>query len=175
MHVIYLSLGSNIGDRTENIEHALTRLQHAGVKVTKRSTLYLTEPLELREQEWFLNCAVEAETELPAIELLHVLQHIEQEAGRQRLVRSGPRTLDIDLLLFDSDILHGQELDIPHPRMTIRRFVLVPLNEIAPAFRHPELHRTIAELLAETADRSNVHRWVKPGAGGPSRKDEPRN
>lgn len=165
MHTVYLSLGSNIGDRAGNIERAVARVEDAGIRITKRSALYLTEPLELREQEWFLNCAVEAETELSAVELLHVLQRIEQEAGRQRLIRSGPRTLDIDLLLFDSDILHGPELDMPHPRMAVRRFVLVPLNEIAPSLVHPELHRTIAELLAETADRGEVRQWVKSGVG----------
>jgi 2-amino-4-hydroxy-6-hydroxymethyldihydropteridine diphosphokinase len=160
MHVIYLSLGSNIGDRARNIDQAITRIQDAGVTIKKRSALYLTEPLELREQEWFLNCAVEAETELPAVELLHALQRIEQEAGRQRVIRSGPRTLDIDLLLFDSDILHGPELEIPHPRMADRRFVLVPLNEIAPTLLHPELHCTIADMLAETEDRSAVRSWM---------------
>jgi 2-amino-4-hydroxy-6-hydroxymethyldihydropteridine diphosphokinase len=169
MHLIYLSLGSNIGDRARNIGQAIARIQDAGIRVKKRSALYLTEPLELREQEWFLNCAVEAETELPALELLHTLQRIEQDAGRQRFIRSGPRTLDIDLLLFDSDVVDGPELDIPHPRMPARRFVLAPLSEIAPGLVHPELHRTISELLAETADHSAVERWTegdRAGIGG---------
>jgi 2-amino-4-hydroxy-6-hydroxymethyldihydropteridine diphosphokinase len=160
MHVIYLSLGSNVGDRARNINRAIARIQDAGIRIKKRSALYLTEPLELREQEWFLNCALQAETELPALELLHALQRVEQEAGRQRLIRSGPRTLDIDLLLFDSDVRRGPELEIPHPRMAGRRFVLVPLNEIAPTLIHPELHCAIADLLAKSVDRSAVERWT---------------
>jgi 2-amino-4-hydroxy-6-hydroxymethyldihydropteridine diphosphokinase len=157
-HTVYLSLGSNLGDRAAQIEHALARLGEEGVRIVKRSSFYETEPVEFLDQGWFLNIAVEAETELTPSELLRVILQVEQELGRKRIVRSGPRTIDIDILFFDANILHEAELEIPHPRMTERRFVLVPMAEIAPEFQHPALHSTMAELLAAAKDRSQVRR-----------------
>ena len=156
MKTIYISLGSNIGDRAENIARAVAALALHAVRVTRQSSLYETEPVEFRNQDWFLNCVVEAETDLMPRELMHALLEIERALGRRRRVPKGPRLIDIDILLFGSSIVRTPELEIPHPRMADRRFVLVPFNEIAPAARHPLLKKTIAELLADTPDRSEV-------------------
>lgn len=157
-HTVYLSLGSNLGDRAAHIERALARLGETGVRIMKRSSFYETEPVEFLAQGWFLNIAVEAETDLMPRQLLRVIRAIERELGRKRIVRSGPRTIDIDILLFGANVVRAAELQIPHPRMTERRFVLAPMTEIAPALRHPVLRLTMAELLAGTKDRSQVRR-----------------
>jgi len=157
-HTVYLSLGSNLGDRAAHIERALARLAGNGVRITRRSSLYQTEPVDFQAQGWFLNLAVEAETELMPRQLLRVIRQIEKELGRKRIVRAGPRTVDIDILLYGASVVSAAELEIPHPRMTERRFVLVPMAEIAPALRHPVLRLTMVELLAATHDRSQVRR-----------------
>jgi 2-amino-4-hydroxy-6-hydroxymethyldihydropteridine diphosphokinase len=157
-HTVYLSLGSNLGDRAAHIERALARLGEENVSIVKRSSFYETEPVEFLAQGWFLNIAVEAETELMPRQLLRVIRQIERELGRKRIVKSGPRTIDIDILLFGTSIMNAAELEIPHPRMAERRFVLVPMAQIAPALRHPVLRLTMAELLAATKDRSKVRR-----------------
>jgi 2-amino-4-hydroxy-6-hydroxymethyldihydropteridine diphosphokinase len=156
---IYLSLGSNIGDRAGNIARAIEALGAHGIRLTRESSLYETEPLELREQPWFLNCVVEAETDLMPRQLVNALLEIEREMGRTRRVPKGPRVIDIDILFFGASALSTPELEIPHPRMAERRFVLVPFAEIAPEARHPVLKKTVAELLAETPDHSEVRLW----------------
>ena len=158
MTTIYLSLGSNVGDRAENIAQAVSALGAYGICVTKQSSLYETEPVEFLEQNWFLNCVVEATTDCTAELLMKTLLKIERALGRQRRVPKGPRVIDIDILLFGSDIMSTPEIDIPHPRMGERRFVLVPFTEIAPDAFHPVLKKTIAALLAGTPDRSEVRR-----------------
>ncbi len=155
-HTVYLSLGSNLGGRAAHIERALARLGEEGVRFVRRSSFYQPEPVEFQAQGWFLNIAVEAETELMPRQLLRVIRQIERELGRKRIVRSGPRTVDIDILLYGVNIVNAAELEIPHPRMAERRFVLVPMAEIAPALRHPVLRLTMLELLAATRDRSQV-------------------
>lgn len=159
MKTIYLSLGSNVGDRANHIARALDALAAAGVHVKRQSSLYSTEPVDLRTQSWFLNCVVEVETDLMPRQLLRALQRIERDMGRRRIVRRGPRVIDIDILLYGSSVIRAVDLEVPHPRMAARRFVLVPLDEIAPALRHPVLKKTIMELLAATADASQVRRW----------------
>ena len=159
MKIVYLSLGSNLGDRAENIAHAAEALAANGVHVVRRSSLYATEPVDVPTQGWFLNCVVEAETDLMPRQLLHAIQQIEGEMGRRRLVPRGPRIIDIDILLYGSSVIRTAELEVPHPRMAARQFVLVPLEELVPALHHPVLNKTIAELLADTADVSKVRRW----------------
>jgi len=156
---IYLSLGSNIGDRANNIARAIAALTANGVRATRESSLYETEPVEFRDQDWFVNSVVEAETELQPQELLDALLAIEHSLGRRRRILKGPRVIDMDILLYGDAEVHTTEIDIPHPRMAERRFVLVPFAEIAPNVRHPSLGKTIAQLLTETSDRSEVRRF----------------
>jgi 2-amino-4-hydroxy-6-hydroxymethyldihydropteridine diphosphokinase len=177
MTTIYLSVGANIGDRAGNIRRAIAALgahvsappatgrSHAppgtgrGVRVTRVSSLYETEPVEMRDQPWFLNCVVEAETDLRPQQLMDALLEIERGLGRERRVPKGPRLIDMDILLFGASVVQAPGLEIPHPRMAERRFVLVPFAEIAPDVQHPTLKKTIVELLAETPDRSEVRVW----------------
>jgi len=144
----FLSLGSNVGDREANLRQALARLEAAGVHVGKRSSVYETEPQELRNQAWFLNLVAQSETTLFPVQLLHLVKRIERELGRKRTVAKGPRTIDIDILLFGRFVVQTAQLEVPHPRMHLRRFVLAPLAEIAPEVRHPVLRKTARELLA---------------------------
>jgi 2-amino-4-hydroxy-6-hydroxymethyldihydropteridine diphosphokinase len=159
-HRIYLSLGSNLGDRAANLERAIGALPEHGVRVLRRSSIYETEPVDFLEQPWFLNCAVEAETSLDPRPLLENLQAIERDLSSKKLIPRGPRLIDIDILFYGTEALHEPGMEIPHPRMQERRFVLVPLVEIAPRLRHPVLEKTATELLAETKDRSTVRQFM---------------
>jgi 2-amino-4-hydroxy-6-hydroxymethyldihydropteridine diphosphokinase len=146
MHkLVYLSLGSNLGDRTANLNAAIERLSSLG-EVVAVSAFYETEPVELAAQPWFLNCAVKLNTEKMPRQLLSSVLNVEKEMGRQRVKKNGPRTIDIDILLFGSSIVDTKGLTVPHPAMHARRFVLEPLAEIAPEVRHPVLKRTAREL-----------------------------
>jgi 2-amino-4-hydroxy-6-hydroxymethyldihydropteridine diphosphokinase len=153
---VYLSLGSNVGDRARNLQDAIAALGKAGVHVVRASAVYETEPVDYLEQPWFLNCAVEAETELPALELLRALRGIEAQMGSKKLIAKGPRLIDIDILLYGNEIIDRPELQVPHPRMHLRRFVLEPFAEIAPNAQHPVSHLSVSELLTRTPDRSAV-------------------
>jgi 2-amino-4-hydroxy-6-hydroxymethyldihydropteridine diphosphokinase len=159
MKTIYLSLGSNLGDRAAHIARAIEALKPAGVRVVRQSSLYVTEPMDFEPQGWFLNCAVVAETDLMPRQLLRALREIERQLGTKKLVRRGPRAIDMDILFFGSSIVRTPELEIPHPRMGGRRFVLVPLAEIAASLRHPILGMSVTELLGATQDRSSVRPW----------------
>lgn len=165
--LIYLSLGSNIGDRAANLERAIEALSEIGVRVLRSSSIYETEPVDLLAQPWFLNCVVEAETSLAPRPLLDQLQAIERNLGSKKLVPRGPRIIDLDVLFYETAVIHSAEMEIPHPRLAERRFVLVPLAELAPELRHPVLCMTAAELLAATHDRSTVRIWQPlQGAAG---------
>jgi len=143
--IVYLSLGSNVGDRARNLETALNKLAMLG-NVLAVSSFYETEPVEMTAQPWFLNCAVKLETERMPRQLIAGILNLEQEMGRQRKQPKGPRTIDIDVLLFGISIIEMKGLTVPHPRMHQRRFVLEPLVEIAPDARHPALKHTVRQL-----------------------------
>jgi 2-amino-4-hydroxy-6-hydroxymethyldihydropteridine diphosphokinase len=145
--LVYLGLGANLGDRRANLESAIAQLAALGT-VTARSSLYETEPREVPGQPWFLNCAVALETELMPKQLLARLLEIERSLGRKRKAGQpkGPRTIDLDILLFGSSVIETAGLTIPHPALDERRFVLEPLAEIAPEARHPVFKRTVREL-----------------------------
>lgn len=133
MNLSYLSLGSNMGDRFEMLRQAVAQLvEHPAVTVTRISSLYETDPVGYTDQEPFLNMVVQLETELTALALLDVCQKIEQNLNRKRLVRWGPRTIDLDILLYNQDRIETARLTVPHPRMNERAFVLIPLLEIDP-------------------------------------------
>jgi 2-amino-4-hydroxy-6-hydroxymethyldihydropteridine diphosphokinase len=142
---VYLSLGSNVGDRQANLEHAIAELGKIGT-VAKRSGFYETEPMEITDQPWFLNAAVELETELMPKQFIGAVLDIEREMGRKRTKKKGPRTIDIDVLLFGKSIIEMKGLTVPHPAMHLRRFVLEPMVEIAPELRHPVFKRSMREL-----------------------------
>jgi len=146
---VYLSLGSNLGDRQLHLQRAVACLEGEGVKVQRQSSLYETEPQDVARQPWFLNIVVRCETQLFPVQLLKVLQRIERELGRVRAgaVRRGPRVIDIDILLYGNAVIDTPQLTVPHPRMTERRFVLEPLLEIAPELRHPATKQSLRRYM----------------------------
>src|SRR5216684_1859257 len=152
MKTVYLSLGSNIGDREQMLQSAVDRLQSPDLKILRISPVYETEPVDFKQQRAFLNLVAEAETELFPMMLLSRIQKIEMQLGRKRTGQlKGPRTIDIDILLYSASRVHSARLEIPHPRLHERRFVLAPMADLAPDLRHPELRRTMRDLLAGVA------------------------
>src|SRR5438876_4106603 len=152
----FLSLGSNLGDRGQNLRQALSGLARGHIEPRRISSCYETEPVGYRDQPWFLNIAVEASTLLSPHELLDRCRHIESKIGRRRSFPGAPRTLDIDILLYGDQVIAAETLVIPHPRMQDRRFVLMPLSEIAPQVLHPLLKQTVQALFETCRDSSAV-------------------
>ena len=146
LHTAYIALGSNLGDKEENLRRALELLEEHGVEVVKVSTFICTEPYGVTDQPQFLNAVCQVRTSLEPVALLHTLLGIEQEMGRVRLRHWGERNIDLDLLLYEDVVMDTPELKLPHPDMQNRDFVLLPLAEIASEFIHPVLHKSIDEL-----------------------------
>jgi 2-amino-4-hydroxy-6-hydroxymethyldihydropteridine diphosphokinase len=144
----FLALGSNVGDREANLRDAVQRLDSDEIHVLRRSSLYETAPQELLDQPWFLNAVVQVETSLFPMQLLARVREIERQMGRRRVTPKGPRNIDIDILFYGRTVIATAELEVPHPRIAQRRFVLEPLAEIAPEFRHPQSGKTANEMLA---------------------------
>jgi 2-amino-4-hydroxy-6-hydroxymethyldihydropteridine diphosphokinase len=151
---VYLSLGSNLGDRRANLARAMELLGEAGVRVLRTSSIFETEPMYLEKQPRFFNLAVEAETTLFPRQLLAATRGVERAVGRKPGTRNGPRVIDIDIVLFGKSVVKLPGLAIPHPGMAERRFVLEPLAELAPDLRHPVTRRTVREMLAEVMDQA---------------------
>jgi len=156
---VYLALGSNRGDRVATLQKAFEELDRVGVKVQRASSFYKTEPVDFASQAWFLNCVVEAATTLMPMQLLHAVKIVERTLGRRPGVFKGPRPIDIDILLYENVVVRSTALTIPHERMSERRFVLVPLRELASGARDPVTCRTAIEMLQSTRDNSQVIRF----------------
>jgi 2-amino-4-hydroxy-6-hydroxymethyldihydropteridine diphosphokinase len=157
---VFLGLGSNLGDREAALEAALAGLRARGFRPLARSSNWLTEPVGGPPQGWFVNAVVGGETELSARALLEACLDTEREMGRVRTVANGPRTIDVDLLVYGDVRCHEPGLTVPHPRLAERRFVLAPLAEIAPELRPPGLGATVAGLLARCQDPAEVRRMA---------------
>jgi len=158
MPVVYIALGTNVGDRQANLREARRLLSEAGIRISKLSSIYETEPVDYLDQPWFLNAVLEAWTELPAAQLLSTLRQMESQMGSKKPFAKGPRLIDLDILLYGSETIDTTELQVPHPRMLQRNFVLAPLAEVAPTLRHPAWRAPISELFAQSSDKSIVRR-----------------
>jgi 2-amino-4-hydroxy-6-hydroxymethyldihydropteridine diphosphokinase len=156
LHQIYLSLGSNLGDRVDQLRRALGELTVPGFQLEGSSRVYETEPVDFKDQPWFLNQAVAAKTEFTPFELLDLCLTVENRLGRHRTNEKGPRTIDIDILLYGNLVIKWPGLTIPHPRFHSRRFVLVPLEELASDVVHPVLNISINTLLDRCRDVASV-------------------
>jgi len=158
-NIAFIGIGSNVGDKISNCERAIAEItQHEGNRLIARSSLYKTEPIGYTQQDWFINCAIEIETNLTAHELLHVLEGIELSMGRKRSFKWGPRIIDLDILFFNQDTIQCEELMVPHPELEKRAFVLVPLCEIAGDYIHPVLKRSISQLVAQLKGEQGIEK-----------------
>ena len=154
---VFIGLGSNLGDREDNLRRAIELLKQK-MKLVKISTLYESEPMYVKDQPWFVNCVAEFETKLTPKELLDYLREIERKLGRQESGRYGPRSIDLDILFYGNEVVEEDDLKIPHPRIQERRFVLVPLEEIDPDYIHPVYRSSIATLLANLKSNELVRK-----------------
>jgi len=156
----YLGLSSNIDDKVKNLQDAVKHLE-AFCKIKKISSLYETEPVGYKNQDWFINIALSGTTRYSALELLDKCLSIEKEMGRIRKIKNGPRNIDIDILFFNSEIIKLKNLKVPHPEIQNRNFVLTPLCEISPNLKHPELKKTVKELLSELKNPDQAKRLAE--------------
>ena len=154
MKTVYLGLGSNVGDREAMLQAAVNELHSREVSVRRLSSVYETEPMDLKDQRWFLNLVAEVQTDFFPQQLLNRVSKIEQHLGRRRVVAKGPRTIDIDILLYGKFLIRTPNLVIPHERLTERRFVLLPLLELTPELRDPVSRRPLKEFLGEISGQA---------------------
>jgi 2-amino-4-hydroxy-6-hydroxymethyldihydropteridine diphosphokinase len=154
---VYLGLGSNVGDRERNLQRALEQMETPDLHIVRASPIYETEPVDYTQQPWFLNQVAEAETELFPMQLLARVGRVERTLGRVRGIPKGPRIIDIDILFFGRAVARTAKLEIPHPGIAGRRFVLMPLADLAPDLRHPVTHKTVREML-EAAPTHKIRR-----------------
>ncbi|MFA5399251.1 MAG: 2-amino-4-hydroxy-6-hydroxymethyldihydropteridine diphosphokinase [Dehalococcoidia bacterium] len=158
MTLAYIGLGSNLGDREANLNTALNMLAHK-VRVMAVSPIFLTEPERFKDQPDFLNSVACVDTDCTPVELLRIINGIEAQMGRERPYSGAPRVIDMDLLFFGKAIISQPGLDVPHPRLHLRSFVLVPMAEIDPDFVHPTLHKSVKELLSELKPGYRIEKW----------------
>jgi 2-amino-4-hydroxy-6-hydroxymethyldihydropteridine diphosphokinase len=158
MAVVYIGIGTNTGNRQRNIVEALKLLAKA-CRINKVSSLYETEPEGYEDQPYFLNCVIEVETDASAFKLLKSLKDIEKRLGREESFRNAPRPIDLDILFYGDQVITEPGLEVPHPRLVERAFVLVPLGEIAPDLVHPVLHKMVRDLLGELKSTKIVRKW----------------
>jgi len=150
---IFLGIGTNTGDREQNLIDAVSNLSdNKEICLLKTSSIFETEPVGYEAQPWFLNIVLELSTKFEPISLLATVKRIEKKMGRKEKFRWGPRNIDIDILSYEDRIMKSDKLIIPHARMHLRRFVLIPLAEIAPAFIHPEMKLTVQQMLIQCPD-----------------------
>lgn len=161
MNHVYLLTGGNIGDRLLNLQTAIDFIQKQVGQVLKQSLIYETAAWGLTEQPSFLNQVLSVQSQLEPEDLLTTILLIEQQLGRTRHIRMGPRTIDIDILFYNSQVISTSRLTVPHPEIATRRFVLTPLNEIAPAFVHPVLGKTVEQLLQDCPDELPVNVYAQ--------------
>jgi len=157
----YLSLGSNLGSREKNLERALSLLRKEGVEIVRTSSLYETQPVDFPSQPWFINQVVEIDAGIEPQDLLILIKGIEKMLGRKTRRPKGPRMIDIDILLAEERVIRTEELNVPHPRLDRRNFVLIPFAEIAPEAMHPLLNENIQNLLQKSNDHSAVKQIEK--------------
>jgi len=162
-HVVFIALGSNLGDRLANLRSAIAALPPAVIP-TDCSPVYETPPWGYRDQPRFLNQVIRAETDLSPPELLDHLKKIETRLGRQETFRYGPRVIDLDIIFYDAEVIHSPPLNIPHSEVDSRAFVLLPLAQLAPRMRHPVSNLTVEEMLARV-DHEDIT-WFSPGGCG---------
>ncbi len=161
-HLAYVGIGSNLGDKIDQCQKAISEiLAIHGHRLIAQSSFYKTRPVGFLAQDWFINGVIQIETNLEPLELLRKLKEIERKMGRKETVRWGPRLIDLDLLLYDDLEMKTEELEIPHPRLKERQFVLIPLVEISPNLIHPTFKKTMKELLLEIQEDQGVQRIEK--------------
>jgi 2-amino-4-hydroxy-6-hydroxymethyldihydropteridine diphosphokinase len=158
-HIAYIGIGSNLGDKIHHCEKAISAiLKIDRHKLLAKSSLFKTQPIGYTSQDWFVNGVIKIETDLEAPELLRTLKTIESQSGRTKTFRWGPRTIDLDILFFDDNEIHTEELQIPHPLIQDRQFVLIPMAEIDRNLIHPVFKKTVQELLNNLKEDQRVEK-----------------